>query len=112
MLRNDFKTTWRNLGKRGIFSFINIFGLSASLLVCLLIGLFVKNELSYDDFQSNKDRIVLFQQWENAAGSGSGFADLFRRNLSGAGEVSRVIKTEPLITNANKIVLRKKLLFC
>ena len=101
-MKNNIKLAVRKLEKEKLLSFIVIFGLAVSLLVCLLIGLFVSEEMSYDDFQSNKDRILLFQQWEKSAGSGSGFADMFRRNLSGAEEVTRVIKTEPLITSSDK----------
>ncbi len=102
MIRNYVKIALRKLINEKLLSFIVLFGLTVSLLVCLLIGLFVKDELSYDDFQSNKDRIVLFQQWENSSGSGSGFAPLLKRNIAQAEEVTRVIKAEPLITNGSK----------
>ena len=50
MLKNYFKIAWRNLMKNKTFSFINILGLTIGITVCLLIFLFVMNEMSYDNF--------------------------------------------------------------
>src|SRR5579862_5331057 len=58
MLRNYFKIALRNLWKNKMASFINIFGLTIGLCSCLLIGLYIQNELSYDNFQKNGDRIA------------------------------------------------------
>ena len=48
MFRNYFKIAWRNLIKNKVFSLINIVGLAAGLSCCMLIGLYVYDELSYD----------------------------------------------------------------
>src|SRR6266487_1108887 len=53
MLKNYFKIAWRNLMKNKIFSFINIFGLAIGLTCCLLISLYIFNELSYDKHHKN-----------------------------------------------------------
>lgn len=58
MLKNYFKIAWRNLLKNKAFSFINIIGLAIGLATCLLIALFVFNELSYDRYNELADRIV------------------------------------------------------
>ncbi|HEV7347755.1 ABC transporter permease [Telluribacter sp.] len=57
MLTNYFKIAWRNLWGQKVFSFINIIGLTVGLTCCFLIGLFVRHELSYDQFQERFDRI-------------------------------------------------------
>lgn len=57
MLKNYFKIAWRNLMKNKVFSFINIFGLSAGLVCCMLISLYILNETSYDKYQKNADDI-------------------------------------------------------
>lgn len=54
---NYIKLAWRNLGKRKLYSFINIGGLAAGLCVCMLIMLYVAHELSYDRFHKDSDRI-------------------------------------------------------
>jgi len=57
MLRNYFKIAFRNLWKNKGYSAINIFGLAAGLATCLLIILYVWDELSYDKFHEKADRI-------------------------------------------------------
>ncbi len=57
MLKNYFKVALRNLWKNKGFSAINIIGLAAGLGVCLLIVLYVVDELSYDKYNAHADRI-------------------------------------------------------
>ena len=57
MLKNYFKVAIRNLWRSKGFSFINIFGLAIGITVCLLLMLFVIDELSYDKFNKKADRI-------------------------------------------------------
>ncbi len=58
MIRNYFKTAWRNLIHNKWFSAINILGLSIGLATCLIIMFFVGHELSYDRFHKKADRIA------------------------------------------------------
>ena len=53
MIKNYFKIAWRNLMKNKVFSFINVFGLSAGLASCMLICLYVYDELNYDTAHPN-----------------------------------------------------------
>jgi putative ABC transport system permease protein len=57
MIRNYLKIAWRNLMKNKIFSFINVFGLAIGLTCCMLISLYLYNELSYDSYHKNANRI-------------------------------------------------------
>ncbi|MDP4284480.1 MAG: ABC transporter permease [Bacteroidota bacterium] len=57
MIKNYFKTAWRNLTKYKALSFINIFGLAVAMSVCMLMILMLSDQLSYDKFQKNRDRI-------------------------------------------------------
>lgn len=57
MLKNYFKIAIRNLWKNKGFSAINIIGLSVGLATCLLIMLYVMDELSYDKYNEKADRI-------------------------------------------------------
>jgi putative ABC transport system permease protein len=57
MFRNFIKVGLRNLWKNKIFSFINIFGLAASMSICLLIMLMLADQKEYDQFHKEKDRI-------------------------------------------------------
>lgn len=58
MILNYIKIAWRNLLKNKLYSFINIFGLAIGIATCLIIMLFVQDELSYDRFNEKADRIV------------------------------------------------------
>ena len=58
MFKNYFKTTIRNLWRNKTFASINIFGLAVGIATCLIIMLFVQNELSYDRFNEKADQIV------------------------------------------------------
>lgn len=57
MFKNYLKIAFRNLTKNKTYSFINIFGLAVGIAACALIGLYVQNEWSYDEFHSNSDNI-------------------------------------------------------
>src|SRR6202035_594645 len=57
MFRNYLKTAFRNLWKNKGFSAINIVGLAIGLATCLLILIFVMDELSYDRYNDKADRI-------------------------------------------------------
>lgn len=56
MLRNYLTIARRNLRKRLGYTLINVTGLAVGLASCLLIGLWVQDELSYDRFHENADR--------------------------------------------------------
>lgn len=57
MLKNYFKITWRNIKNNKIYSFINILGLGVGMACCILILLWVQDELSYDKFHENYSAI-------------------------------------------------------
>jgi len=57
MIKNYFKIAWRNLMKNKMFSLINIIGLSVGITVCLMIYLFIINELSTDSFHEQGKNI-------------------------------------------------------
>src|SRR5665213_1134223 len=58
MFKNYFKIAFRNLWRNKAFSAINIFGLAIGIATCLLIMLFVRNEMSYDRFNKKADQMV------------------------------------------------------
>lgn len=57
MLNMNFKIAARSLKREKFYSFINIFGLALGIATCLFIGMFIKDEMSYDQHWQNKDRI-------------------------------------------------------
>ena len=57
MLKNYFKVAFRNILKHKFFSFINILGMTIGVTACLLIILYVSDELSFDKFHTKADRM-------------------------------------------------------
>jgi putative ABC transport system permease protein len=57
MFKNYLKIALRSLWKSKGFSAINIFGLAIGLATCLLITLYVIDELNYDRYNEKADRI-------------------------------------------------------
>ncbi len=69
MFKNLFKTALRNIRKEKIYSVINILGLTIGVTCCIFLLLYILDELSYDKFHVNKDRIYRiathFQESDN-----------------------------------------------
>ncbi|MEP6948479.1 MAG: ABC transporter permease [Ginsengibacter sp.] len=57
MFKNFFKIAWRNLAKNKVFTLLNVTGLSIGVVVCLIIGIWVSRELSFDNFHPNGNGI-------------------------------------------------------
>jgi putative ABC transport system permease protein len=68
MIKNYLKIAWRNLLKNKVHTFINITGLSVGMAVAMLIGLWIWDELSYDKYFQNYDRLVRVMQHQTFNG--------------------------------------------
>jgi ABC-type antimicrobial peptide transport system permease subunit len=69
MIRNYLKIAWRNLIRNKVSSFINIGGLAVGMAVAMLIGLWIWDELSFNKYHQNYDRIVQVMQKEKHLGN-------------------------------------------
>ncbi len=58
MLRNYFKIAWRNLARNRVYSAINLVGLSVGMAVAMLIGLWLWDELTFNQYHQNYDRLA------------------------------------------------------
>jgi len=56
------KIAFRNWRKTPLFSVVNLLGLAVGIASCLLIGIYVLNELSYDEYHEKSDRIYRVTQ--------------------------------------------------
>ena len=68
MVKSYFKVGWRNMLRSKGYSAINISGLAIGMMVALLIGLWVFDELTYDKYFNNYDRIVQVMQHQTFNG--------------------------------------------
>jgi len=97
MIRNMFTIAWRNARRHKQFSLLNILGLSIGITASMLIGLYVMNELSYDNFHADGDRIYRINQpevygdWERQfASTGPGVALALKADIPEFEEVTRL----------------------
>ena len=68
MVSNYFKIAWRNLIKNKGYSAINIGGLAVGMAVAMLIALWIFDELTYDKWHKNYDRIAQVMQHQTFNG--------------------------------------------
>ncbi len=69
MIKNYIVTAIRNISRTKFYSAINIVGLSTGILAAILIILYVKDELGYDKFYKNHERIFRIESHFNIGGS-------------------------------------------
>ena len=102
MLKNYLKIAFRNLIRKKVFSFINIFGLAIGMACTILILLWVQDELSYDNFNKNGDNIyrVLYESDNRADGIWGTSPGLL------APEAKKVI---PEVVDAARIIKRPRM---
>lgn len=82
MLRNYLKIAARSLKERPVITAINVLGLAVGLAACLLIGLWVEQQLSYDTFHPEAENVY---RWVN------------QRVLADTDEIGAVLKRHDLI---------------
>jgi ABC-type antimicrobial peptide transport system permease subunit len=69
MFKNYFKIAFRNLIKNKVYSFINISGLAIGMAATILIGLWIADELNFNNHYKNKDSIAQIFQSQTTNGN-------------------------------------------
>lgn len=121
MLKNYFKIALRNLKNSPGYSFINIFGLALGITAFLLIFLFINNELSYDTYHENSDRIYrVSREWKNQDGETSlhlghvapSFSDRLKQEFDASIEHSvRLFQISPLVSYEDNHFVENRFFF-
>ncbi|BAV06236.1 putative ABC transport system permease protein [Filimonas lacunae] len=109
MFINYLKIAWRNLIKNKTYTFINLFGLITGITCCLLIGLYIHHELSFDKFQAKGNRIVRVIMEYSAPGSEASKGNftsarvfpVFAQNFPEIESGTRMYESNPVITCEN-----------
>ena len=103
MWTNYFKVALRNLLKHKSFSFINIFGLAASMSVCLLVIMLVRDAYQFDQFHPESDRVyrVLTDAQRKGGGEESYASTPFPIGKTLTEEYSYVETWTPLVRRLN-----------
>lgn len=68
---NYFRVAWRNLLRNKSYSFLNITGLAVGIAVTMLIGLWIWDEFSFEQYNPNYERIARVMQYETVGGETS-----------------------------------------
>jgi putative ABC transport system permease protein len=118
MAANFFKITFRHLFKQKGFTFITVIGLTAGLTSCILIGLYVADELSFDRFNTRADRIVRVT-WEFSTGgtvnhfamTGTKVGPQFKRTFPAVEDFTRTMVYGAIISHGNDHFSEKKFLY-
>lgn len=118
MIRNYLKIAWRNLGKNKLYSGINIFGLTVGLAACLLIGIYIDHELSYDSFNDKASRIVRTTMEYGQAGTintvattGTKVGPEFKRRFPLVEEYARTFIKHNIVKSSDKVFDEPRILY-
>jgi len=118
MFRNYLKTAFRNLRKNKLYSAINIIGLTTGIVCCVLIGLYITNELSYDKFHVNGNRIARITMEylrggavTTVATTGSKVGPQFKRVFPAVEDYARTLKFRRVVRYENKQFSEKRFLY-
>lgn len=104
MLKNYFKIAVRNLIKHKGYSFINISGLAIGIAACLLIFLYINDEVTFDKFHHNSDRIYRINSKVNFGGNERKIAATNKIEAAAYAESIPEIEAFARINNATLIV--------
>lgn len=118
MFKNYLKVALRSIRKNKLYSFVNIIGLTTGITGCILIGLYVWNELSYDKFHKNGDRIARVTMEYNASGTmnktavtGTKVGPQLKRTFPQVESFVRVIKYSRSVANGQRVFDEKNILY-
>jgi putative ABC transport system permease protein len=118
MYKNYLKIAFRNLLKHKAFSFINIAGVAIGLACFLLLAIYVKDELSYDRFNANADRIYrLSRTFLSKDGTVSlrlghaapPFGPLIKQDFPEVEQVVRLLETGALVKYGESVFSEEKM---
>ena len=120
MLKNYFKTAFRNFWKNKTSSAINIIGLTIGMTSCLLIALYISHETSYDDFEVKGNRIARVIMGYKFDGdndlrkgnfTSARVGPVFKRTFPEIEEAVRMFNIEKVIGLDNQLFTEKKFMF-
>ena len=119
MLKNYFKIAIRNILRHKGFSFINIFGLALGLTACILVGLYIWQDLHYDNYHQNADKIYRVSMEAIAPAYNTHFAETpalvapnLKNNFPEIDKISRIyFSSDDLIIYEDKKIYEDEIIF-
>lgn len=118
MFKSFIKIAWRNLRKNKLYTFVNILGLTIGIASCILIGLYVTHELSYDRSNERADRIARITMEytdgttvDHAALTGTKVGPQFKRTFPAITAYTRTILYTPTISVEDRTFNESRFLY-
>jgi ABC-type antimicrobial peptide transport system permease subunit len=120
MFKNYFKTAWRNIKHYKTASIINIVGLSIGMAAAVLIFMWVQNEMNFDNYHPQSNRIYYVKMGHEAdvkkfAGTPLLLADAIKQQVPDVQETARLLVTNkvtnPVLNINNNFYKEKELVF-
>jgi len=105
MLKNYLKITLRNLSRHKLFSFLNITGLALGIASSMLILLWVRDEVNYDNFHKNAERIYRITETQHISNASS------QELATTSGPLATALERDlPEVEEATRLYFGKKVL--
>ena len=104
MLRNYFKIIYRTMARSPGYTAINVLGLALGLAGCILIALFVQDELSYDRFHEHANRIYRVTSHGERIGMSALLAPTMEEELP---EVERAVRLSTRWSLGNDVLVTR-----
>lgn len=106
MFKNMFKVAWRNAIRHGQFTFLNLMGLTVGIATCLIIGIYIHQEKSFDNFHTKGNRIYRVNQpdiWNDwtaiSSSTGPNVGVALKEDIPEFEEVTRLLSLGSQIIN-------------
>lgn len=116
MFKNYFSVMVRVFNKEKLYSIINVFGLALGFTSCLMIYLFIRDELSYDKFHWDNNRLYRISAaymrqgvWEPYATNAWKTAELIKTNFSEIEKMVKISTSEALFEYKDKRIYEEKI---
>lgn len=98
MLKQHIKISWRTILSQKVFSSIEIGGFAVGIAACILISLYIANQINYDQHYEDKDRIFrVVNQWSEQGEVGywtnvhGPLKEVFEDNIPEIEQVARLV---------------------
>jgi len=113
LITNYITSAWRNILRHKLFSIINILGLAIGLASCILITLFIRDELSYDKFWANSAQTYRINMEFNVPSmepakmvwSSGVTAPALAKEFSQIENIARIHRRQPKITQDGQLTV-------
>lgn len=118
MYKNYLKVTFRVFNRERLYSLINVSGLALGFTCCLLIYLFITDELSYDRFHADNERIYRVAaaymrqgQWEPYASNAWRTAELLKNDYTEIEQMVKVMDDYDIIEHGDKRIAERRIAY-